>query len=168
MERRKGNDLFVELVRWIDPALYGRACHIGDAVQSRSGASSESMLRAIAGTREARIDFLPSQRMESLVEIYSRNSLIVLPVRYDSFNLVALEVLLRGCPVVVSDAAGVCDYLDAELGSIPYVKIEMANFYGVLPEVEHVLSDYASNRRDLIERVRQQIHEQYPASNQMI
>jgi glycosyltransferase involved in cell wall biosynthesis len=153
MERRKGNDLFIEILRWIDPSLYGRACHVGSTVYSRNGDSSERILRNIAEAREVRPDFLPAQDKVGLTSIYGRNSIIVLPVRYDSFNLVAIEALFSGCPVVVSDAAGVCDYLDSELPGVPYVKLELTNLYGVVAQIEHILRDYAPYRKQLLERL---------------
>ena len=153
MERRKGNDLFVELLRWIDPSLYGRAAHVGSPVYTKDGDSSERILRAIAEARGNRLELLPAQDVDGLSAIYGRNSIVVLPVRYDSFNLVAIEALLRGCPVLVSDAAGVCDYLDTELAGVPYVKLEMANFYGAVAQIEEILRDYVQYRSRLLERV---------------
>lgn len=153
MERRKGNDLFVELLRWVDPALYGRACHVGSTEFTRNGVSSEQVLREFARARDLRVDFLPPQDKADLASIYSRNALVVLPVRYDSLNLVAIEALFSGCPVVVSSAAGVCDYLDADLPGVPYVKIDMANFYGAAAEIERILRDYDSYRRNLLDRL---------------
>jgi len=110
-------------------------------------------LRTIAEAREIGPDFLPAQDMAGLSAIYGRNAIVVLPVRYDSFNLIAIEALFRGCPVIVSDAAGVCDYLDTELAGVPYVKLEMANFYGAVAQIEEILRDYAQYRKVLLERV---------------
>ena len=153
MERRKGNDLFVELLRWIDPSLYARASHVGSPVYSENGTSSDLILRSITNAREIQPEFLPAQDAAGLSAIYGRNSIVVLPVRYDSFNLVAIEALFSGCPVAVSDAAGVCDYLDTNLAGVPYVKLEMANFYGSIAKIERILCDYAGYRRRLREVV---------------
>ena len=49
---------------------------------------------------------------DGLLKVFAAPSIIILPTRYDSFNLVALDALFSGCPVAVSSAAGVCDYLD--------------------------------------------------------
>ena len=52
-----------------------------------------------------------------------------------------------------SDAAGVCDYLDTELAGVPYVKLEMANFYGAVAQIEEILRDYVRYRSRLLERL---------------
>ena len=153
MERRKGNDLFVEMTRWLDKDLFGRAFHVGPPEYLRTGKSSREILESIAQAREVNIGFLPNQGKSGMESIYGRDSVVVLPVRYDSFNLVALEALFSGCPTVVSTAAGVCDYLDERFPSLPYVKLDMKNFYGGVSELRRVLMDYTSYRKRLLERL---------------
>lgn len=149
-ERLKGNDLFVEIVRWLNRDLFSRACHVGDIAFARDGVSSEEILRKIARAREVGIDFLPSQSRSGLASLFARNAVVVLPVRYDTLNLIALEVLFAGCPLVVSSGAGVCDYLDNFFPRLPYVKLDLSNFYGVVEKIEPLLKDYAASRQRLL------------------
>jgi glycosyltransferase involved in cell wall biosynthesis len=85
--------------------------------------------------------------------VYGRNSVVILPVRYDSFNLVALEAVSSGCPTVVSNRAGVCDFLDERLPGVPYVKIDFDNFYAVVREIENLLANYTEKRTQLLDRL---------------
>jgi glycosyltransferase involved in cell wall biosynthesis len=153
-DRRKGNDLFVELARWIDRDLYGKAFHVGPEDILRDGRTSGEILDAMARTRSVAVERLPSQDAAGLERIYAGNSIVVLPVRYDQFNLIALEALLAGCPVAVSDAAGVCDYLDERLPQVPYIKLPLGSFYGGVPRIEDVLRDYAQYRGRLLSALR--------------
>lgn len=153
MERRKGNDLFVDILRWLNPALYGEAFHVGGDNYTRTGVSSRQILTEIARAREVKVGFLPNQDQAGLASIFARNSLVILPVRYDLLNLVGLESVLSGCPTVISNGAGVCDYLDQQFPTIPYIKLDLANIYGVLPQIEALLADYPKYRRRLVECV---------------
>ncbi|MBM3524341.1 MAG: glycosyltransferase family 4 protein, partial [Alphaproteobacteria bacterium] len=150
MERRKGNDLFLELVRWLGRGSYDKAFHVGSHDQLRNGSSSREYLEAMARSREVEVGFLPSQNEAGLDAIYRGDALVVLPVRYDSFNLVALEALMKGCPVAVSDAAGVCDYLDERFPDLPYVKIGSRNIYSAVSAIRAVLQDYGGYRSTLL------------------
>lgn len=155
MERLKGNDLFVEIVRWLDRNLYSRACHVGAIDYARDGTSSRSILENIAQRREVNIGFLPAQGAAGLNSIFARDAMVMLPVRYDSLNLIAIEALFAGCPVMISAAAGVCDYLDERLPNVPYVKLELGNFHGVVREIERLLLDYGSYRQRLNDTIAQ-------------
>jgi glycosyltransferase involved in cell wall biosynthesis len=149
MERRKGNDLFIELVSWLERDLYRGAFHVGSREYLGNGGSSREILEGLARSREVDIGFLPSQDRGGQDALCARDALVVLPVRYDSFNLVALEMLLRGCPVVVSNGAGVCDYLDERYPAIPYVKLDLDNFYDAVSKIRALLQDYAGYRQRL-------------------
>lgn len=147
-ERRKGNDLFIELVRWLDPGSYSEAAHIGP-VDLNSGVSSASLLENMAKRRGLNVRHLPPLDNDQLTALYERSSIVVLPVRYDTLNLVALEALFSGCPVAVSSEAGVCDYLDQEHPHLPYVKIDLNNFYSAVPALRDLVENYEDRRRAL-------------------
>jgi glycosyltransferase involved in cell wall biosynthesis len=148
-ERRKGNDLFVELVRWIDPALYGNAAHVGDELVAPWGAGTRAILFDIAEKRGAAIGYFPSHSREKLRALFQESCLVILPVRYDTLNLIALEALFAGCPVAVSSEAGVCDYLDSTHPGLPYIKLDFANFYGAVSPISELLARYDEARDEL-------------------
>jgi glycosyltransferase involved in cell wall biosynthesis len=144
-ERRKGNDLFVELVRWLDADSFASARHVGDADYS-NGISSIYQLEKISKARGIEIKHEPACTHDSLMALCATKAIIVLPVRYDTLNLVALETLFSGCPVAVSTKAGVCDYLDKFHPHLPYHKIDLDDFYGAVPALRDLVENYDAHR----------------------
>lgn len=61
-----------------------------------------------------------------LLSLYDSCSLTVLPSGYEPFGIVALEALARGKPTVVSDRAGVLEFVNEGDGifSVPYGDVE--------------------------------------------
>ena len=151
-ERRKGNDLFVELVRWLDPSTFDIAAHIGDQDVS-SPRSSAQRLADIAEARGIKVEYRPTLDREGLLKLFAASSILVLPVRYDLLNLIALDALFSGCPVAVSSKAGVCDYLDQFHPNLPYIKIDLDNLYASVPRIRDLVENYESHRRLLHERL---------------
>jgi glycosyltransferase involved in cell wall biosynthesis len=153
-ERRKGNDLFVEIVRWLDPSTFDAAAHIGDQDRS-SHPGSAYLLANIAEARGIRVEHRRPLDRNGLLKLFAAPSIIILPTRYDSLNLVALDALFSGCPVAVSSNAGVCDYLDEAHPNIPYVKINLDNFYASVPLIRDLVENYDEHRRLLHARLAQ-------------
>lgn len=56
---------------------------------------------------------IPTEELDSL---YRQASAVIIPSRYEAFSYVALEALLRGCPVAMSDRVRIGDYLDSVEG----------------------------------------------------
>lgn len=148
-ERRKGNDIFVELVRWLKPGSYTAAAHIGDEDWSHPEKCSSQLLAEMASRRGLKIAYRCSLDWDQLHALYQNNSILVLPVRYDTLNLVVLEALFSGCPVAVSSKAGVCDYLDAFHPDIPYLKIDMDGLYSAAGPLQDLVDRYPEHRRNL-------------------
>lgn len=149
-ERRKGNDLFVELVRWLKQSSFEKAVHVGDQDFSYQGISSGYLLEKIAKQRGIEVEHLSSMSRAQMDRLYAERSIVVLPVRYDTLNLVALEALFSGCPVAVSASAGVCDYLDQQHPSLPYIKIDFKDFYGAASKLQDLIDNYDQYREALI------------------
>lgn len=148
-ERQKGNDLFIEMVRWLKRNSFNVAAHVGDQDFSFQGVSSGYILGNIAKQRGVDIEYLPSMNREQMDKLFSERSIVVLPVRNDTLNLVALEALFSGCPVAVSEAAGVCDYLDKQHPGLPYLKINFKDFYGVATQLQLLIDNYDQHRAAL-------------------
>jgi glycosyltransferase involved in cell wall biosynthesis len=161
-ERRKGNDLFIELVRWLNPSSFSHAAHIGDQVYSYQGISSNYILQSIAKQRDIEIKSLPAMNGEQLSRLYAGRSIVVLPVRYDTLNLVALEALFSGCPVAISSCAGVCDYLEEKHQGLPYIKIDFGNFYGAIADLQDLLDNYDNHRKALLDYLAK--HSPFPST----
>lgn len=149
-ERLKGNDLFIELVRWLKRDSFDRAVHIGDQDYSYQGISSSYLLQCISEKRDIEVESLPTMNREQLGRLYAGRSIVVLPTRYDTLNLVALEALSSGCPVAISSCAGVCDYLDENHPGLPYLKIDLNNFYAAVADLQDLVDNYSLHRRALL------------------
>ena len=157
-EPRKGHDLFVELVRWLDPDSYARAAHIGPVDFGPDGLPSDVKLRKLAQQRGLAVSYLGSFSHARLVELYATPAIVILPVRYDTLNLSALEALFSGCPVALSTRAGACEYLDEFHPALPYTKIDLDNIYGSVSELQSLVHGFAERRELLIS----QLHEHPP------
>jgi glycosyltransferase involved in cell wall biosynthesis len=150
-ERRKGNDLFIELIRWLKRDSFEKAAHVGDQDYSYQGISSGDLLENIAKQRCIDVEYLPTMNRAQMQSLYANRSIVVLPVRYDTLNLVALEALFSGCPVAVSESAGVCDYLDQSHPGLPYIKIDFNNFYGAAGKLQELIDNYDQHRVSLLD-----------------
>ena len=149
-ERRKGNDLFIELVRWLKRDSFEKAAHVGDQDYSYQGISSSYILENIAKQRDIEVEYLPTMNRAQMACLYAERSIVVLSVRYDTLNLVALEALFSGCPVAVSEMAGVCDYLDQQHPGLPYIKIDFKDFYGATSKLQSLIDNYDQHREALL------------------
>ena len=148
-EKRKGNDIFVELVRWLDPEKYDQAVHIGSPVLNHDGLFSNDFLEVLARSRGLKIPCEKNKTRAELLQLYQNNAFLILPVRYDSFNLTALEALFSGCPLAISKQAGVCDYLDNKFPHVPYKKIDTDNLYSAVRDITEILDDFPRHQSNL-------------------
>lgn len=158
MERRKGNDLFVELIRWLREGSFQQAMHIGGEDYSFNGIPSSNLLENFAKNRNLLIKYLPNLSWDKLKEIYGNKSILIIPPRYDSLNLVALEALFSGCPVAISTGAGICDYLDETWPGLPYVKINLENIYSSIADIQDLIDNYDYHRQQLYNFLRSQVN----------
>lgn len=153
-ERRKGNDIFVDIMRWIDPQLFGECAHIGNETYLDNGVPSSYHLKQLALHRDMNnIGYYKAKSREELNEVYNSKSLVIIPTRYDTLNLVALEALLSGCPVAVSEKAGVCKFLDNNYPELPYIKIRFDHLAEAIAEIEDVLKNYECYRELLNQKL---------------
>lgn len=150
LERRKGNDIFMDLCRWLRRDGYAEAYHIGANQRLADNRWATDILYRIAVHRGLNLNHPGVSDRQGLRDIFRSRAVVVLPVRYDSFNLAALEALVSGCPVAVSNRAGVCRFLDEELPGVPYIKLDVGNLAGSLPALERLLADYDGWRRRLV------------------
>ncbi len=147
-ERRKGNDLFIELCRWLNVETFKDAAHIG-TIDISNGIVSDYHLQQMAASREIDVAYVSSKMPEELVDLYQKPAVVILPTRYDTLNLVALEALFSGCPIVISSETGACDYLDTHHSDIPYLKLDLNDFYAGIESIKSLLCDYDNHRSAL-------------------
>src|SRR5487761_945796 len=152
-EKRKGPDVFAELTWWLSPQAYGQARIIGPPSYDPLGVSSEVHLKHFLENRPGpkAIEMLPSHTPAELRRLFAGRGVTVLPSRYDTFNLVAIESLFSGCPTAIGSGAGVCRFLDETYPSVPYLKIDMDHPLASLPELGGLLADYDRYRDRLVD-----------------
>jgi glycosyltransferase involved in cell wall biosynthesis len=151
-ERRKGPDLFVDLAWWLPRSSYNKASIIGPNSFDDSGnTSSLRHLQTIINNRVKDVQLLPEKSREGLKEVFATKSITVVPSRYDTLNLVALESLFSGCPTAIGDGAGVCRFLAETFPKIPFIKIDTSNIRHSLPDLMEVLNNYETYRQQLNE-----------------
>jgi len=152
-EKLKGQDLFIELLKWIDLSKVNSANIIGDEIYDSNGVSSYATLSNIATNRNIDVKISKSVDQSQLGKIFNSKSIIILPVRQDTLNLVALQAIFSGCPLVISSRAGICEYLENHFPGLPFIKIEFENFYGSILEINKLIRDYDNYRTTLIKYI---------------
>ena len=155
-EKRKGPDLFIDLIWNLEPHFLNQVNVnlIGSESASWDGINSTTYLEPFARNRLNQIKFLKSMNREELFKTFQSRSVTFLPSRFDSFNLTALESLLSGCPTVIGDGAGVCDFLDHRFPTIPYVKIGTRNEEESLSKIKYLITHYNDYRDALIQALK--------------
>lgn len=148
-EKRKGVDIFVDLVWWLSPSSYSEANIIGPHSYNDFGNSSQDLLQDMINKRLTKIKIIPSKNKQELEELFGQKSIIFLPSRYDTLNLVALESLFSGCPTVIGNGAGVCQFLKENFPKLPWLEIDTKNIYDCLPKLNHILDNYHEYREQL-------------------
>jgi glycosyltransferase involved in cell wall biosynthesis len=143
-ERLKGPDLFVEVCSWVQRSLYRDIRAIGDPCVLPDGTSADRVLQQIAANRGLSVSFEQSMSPSQLRRLYSGNAYLILPSRYDTLNLVALEAIAAGCPVAVSSAAGVCEYLNTTHPDVPYLELDIADLPRSVGRLQKSLETYSA------------------------
>lgn len=115
LDGAKGPDIFIELVSRIPRKLY-RGCFFSgpDNVWEMGTRWSQRVLQlAEARGVQASYEGVPSDS-EIRRRVYRGRTVMVVPSRNDAFNYVALEGILNGCPLLLSERTGACGFLRSE------------------------------------------------------
>jgi len=142
-EKRKGPETAIDLVWAASPQLFKekKLSIIGPSVWTETGKSSEGILKSYGDYRRVQLDFLVKNSFSEIARSINGPKIVLLPSKYDTFNLVSIESLFSGCPTFIGDGAGVCDYLDKKFPNIPYIKIKMRNpLASTEALVDHILN----------------------------
>lgn len=112
LDGAKGPDLFIELAARLPRHLFGHCFFAGPDNDWQPQARWSKHLEQIAAARGLDATYVgtPSDA-EIRSRVYAGRSVLVVPSRIDAFNYVALEAVLNGCPVLLSERTGASEFL---------------------------------------------------------
>ena len=152
-EKWKGPDLFLDIAWCLDPASYGQLKFVGPDGPNRLGVGSSSTMNAMARLRHLQPEVLAGISRSDIMAMFRSRNMLLLPSRYDTFNLTALEAIMAGCPTIVSRRAGVADWLADQLPELPWVTVDIDCSRQAAASVATVLGDYDRHREALLENL---------------
>lgn len=83
------------------------------------------------------VHFLGHQSQDILARIYNVADVSVVPSRVEPFGLVAVEALACGTPVVATNAGGLPDFINQEVGALVPVDDPEALAHAIISEIEN-------------------------------
>ncbi len=152
-ERRKGPDIFINLLWSLNKSLYKKASIIGPECKCSNNIKSTDILKNLAKKRSIDINFFAEFNNKQKEGIFSAKTLTILPSRYDTLNLLGIEAMLLGNPVAVGNGAGIVDFFDENLKELPYISIDKKNIFSCLKRIKNVLLNYDNYRANLIKKI---------------
>jgi glycosyltransferase involved in cell wall biosynthesis len=150
-ERRKGPDLFVDFAWWLPKNAYRRLLFIGGEGVNHQGGDSRAIVDAMASRRRLSPEFVSPLTQSELRELIRRKSVVVVPSRYDQFNLVALEALMDGCPTVISRHTGVAEFIEKRLPDLSWLLVDIECDRAATIPIRAILQDYDAKRSCILE-----------------
>lgn len=171
-ERRKGPHLFADIVAELPRECYGRAVLIGPG----DGVDSSKIVYEYIKKREIDIQMVGPKSASEVVQLFSGRAINVVPSIYDSFNLVALESLFKGCPTAISTSMGVHRFLREQMPHLPIIEIDAHAPKKCVHILKAVLEHYDEYRLQLVSALESSsfkelgpgLHEIYSAAPQKI
>jgi glycosyltransferase involved in cell wall biosynthesis len=152
-EKRKGPDIFIELANWLPRQKFSTANIIGPDSYDDRGTGSGFYLYQMINNRLQDIRTLPPMNQTELATIFASKSVTILPSKYDTLNLLAIESLFSGCPTAIGNGAGVVRFLQETFPSIPFITIDIKNIYSSLQSISSLLENYDERRQQLVDAI---------------
>ncbi len=93
----------------------------GDLDHAEAATDSEiNKLKRLTGTLGIKdmVTFLGAQRQDQLPYFYAAADMCILPSRYESFGMVALESMACGTPVIASKVGGLASFIQNEMSGL--------------------------------------------------
>ncbi|MBL4635747.1 MAG: glycosyltransferase family 4 protein [Kofleriaceae bacterium] len=84
----------------------------------RAQARWQKQWQEIAGDLHGRLDFVGWQSPDDLSKLYLRAHMLVVPSWFETFGQVALEGMLHGTPLIVSDAGALPELADSDCATV--------------------------------------------------
>jgi len=102
----------------------------------RAQARWQKKWQEIAGDLHERLDFVGWQSPDDLSQLYQRAHILVVPSWFETFGQVALEGMLHGTPLIVSDAGALPELADSDCATV----IPAQDSNAIVTAVEKVLA----------------------------
>ena len=148
-EKIKGPDNFINLAWMLPKNLLTKAFIIGPSVPLENKTTSKDLLNTLTKNRNLDIEIRDSVSQATMMEFFSQSYLTVLPSRYDTLNLIALESLFAGCPVVISENTGVVGFIKKEFPDLPIHVLPMDDLATCIKVLEHAIENYHEDRKTI-------------------
>jgi glycosyltransferase involved in cell wall biosynthesis len=118
-------------------AIYEQAIPGVQTVLVGHGVLWEQMhgLRAELGLKN--VHFLGQQPQPTVARIYNAADVSIVPSRIEPFGLVAVEALACGTPVVATNAGGLPDFINSEVGALVPMEDPQSLAAAIISEIEH-------------------------------
>lgn len=123
---------------------------IGSESISATGVGSTPVLEVMTRLRQIKLDYELHKTPAELTELFRGRCIVVLPSRYDTFNLVTLEALRHGCPTYVSRHAGAAQWLCKHYPSLSDLVIDIDCSRTAAARVRETLADYDGVRERIV------------------
>ena len=150
LEARKGHENFLDIVSYLNPKVYLNVNIIGEDQFLNGKIKASTALREIGKKRSIQnLNCLGSISQKELEKKFRENSYTIIPAKYDTFNLVALDSLLSGCPTAIAEEAGISYYLDKYYPNIPYIKLSK-NYFKDIYKINESLKKYELEKINLL------------------
>lgn len=157
LDAAKGPDLFLEIAARLPRATYRRLLMTGpDNTWVAKGErwSDDLLGRARALNLDITYYGLLSDH-ELREQVYRGRSVIAIPSRTDTFNLVALEALANGCPVLLSRNTGAAGYLSAHFPAIAPPIVDPEDVDASADQLARLLGEYEKRSLNLRQTLRE-------------
>jgi GT2 family glycosyltransferase len=143
LDGAKGPDLFIQLVSRMPRALYNKCFFSGpDNTWSETDRWSQHLLDLVRakGMDASYEGALPDAEIRR--RVYRGRTLVVVPSRTDAFNYVALEAVLNGCPLLLSEKTGALGFLRTEYPHLAPPSMHPDKLEDAAETLRSMLEDY--------------------------
>lgn len=154
LDRNKGPDIFIDIVSRVPKSLYNKVYLTGPDNVWASGLRWSEEVLGIAQQKGVEANYLGEIDDETLRrDVYRGRTVVVVPSRSDAFNYVALEALLNGCPLILSNKAGAADFLRLRHPDIAPPIIDPEDVPNAARALTEILEDFPASALKLRKRL---------------
>ena len=155
LDRNKGPDLFVEIISRLPRHLYGDCFAAGPDLPLGDARTCADVLLDQAGRHGIWLHYEGELSPAVLRErAFNGKTIVIVPSRSDTFNLVALEAVTSGTPILLSEAAGASAFLKTAHPEVPILSMRAEDVEAAAARLTEFLTDYPRNALRFHEAVR--------------